>query len=172
MNRTRVWLAVSPVVAGGVLVGHALAYRVTGAPAGSLHGYLDHAPQVLLVLAIVGLAFAGLGARLRSPATWTFPVAALAVFVVQEHVERAAHAHEVVLVASPVLLVGLALQIPVAIAAWALARLLLRAVESLSVHRRALPRLAFELLAPTGAEPARDSAQVRSGRGPPKLLRR
>ena len=82
------WLAISPVMAAGVLVAHALAYRLTGTAPGPFHAYLDHSPQLLLVLAVAGLAFGGLAARLRIPAASSFPVAALATFVVQEHGER------------------------------------------------------------------------------------
>ena len=52
MNRTRVWLVVSPVVAAGVLIAHSVAYRLTSTPTDPFHAYLGHAPQVLLLIAI------------------------------------------------------------------------------------------------------------------------
>lgn len=165
-------MAVSPVVGAGVLGAHVLAYRLTGTSDGALHSYLDHAPQVLFLAAIVGLALAGLGSRLPSPAGWTFPVAALATFVVQEHVERVAHTGELpILLASPAFLVGLLLQVPVAIGAWALARALLRAVAELVSRRRSLPRFFLQLLVPAGAEVVPAPVRPLPGRGPP-LARR
>lgn len=173
MDRTRAWLAVSPVVGAGVLAAHVLAYRLTGASGGALHSYLDHAPQVLLLAAIVALALAGLGSRLPSPAAWTFPAAALATFVVQEHVERLVHTGELpVLITSPAFLVGLLLQVPVALGAWALARALLRAVEEHAPRGSALPRLLVELLVPVDAEVVPAPVRPLPGRGPPSGRRR
>jgi len=173
MDRTRAWLAVSPVVGAGVLAAHVLAYRLTGTSSGPLHSYLGHAPQVLVLTAIVALALAGLGSRLRAPAAWTFPAAALATFVVQEHVERLVHTGELpILLASPSFLVGLLLQVPVAIGAWALARALLRAVAELAHRRRSLPRLFHELLLPEGVDVVPVPVRPLPGRGPPSARRR
>jgi hypothetical protein len=173
VERTRAWLAVSPLVATGVLAGHALAYRLTGTPTGSLHEYLDHAPQVLFVLAVVGLAVVGLAARLPVPSTWPFPVAALATFVLQEHVERVAHDGQLPwLLGSPVFMVGLLLQVPFALVAWMLARCLLAPLAKPMPTR---PHVAYQLLRLTRLT----SPDVRPvpaaplpGRGPPLLHRR
>ena len=73
VNRTRAWLVVSPVIAAGVLVAHALAYRLTSTPTDPFHEYLAHAPQVLLLLALSGLAIAGFGPRRDAPPAWVFP---------------------------------------------------------------------------------------------------
>ena len=103
-------------MAAGVVGAHALAYRVTATPTSPLHHYLEHVPQVLSVLAVAGLAFGGLASRLGGPAAWPFPLAAVATFVVQEHVERLAHTGDVPwLLGSRVFLVGLLLQVPVAL---------------------------------------------------------
>ena len=105
MRRTFTWLVTLPFAAASVLVGHALAYRLTGTPLGNVHGYLEHVPQVVFILvsvAVLGLA-ADTRARRRSP----LPLAALAVvsFAVQEHLERLAHTgHVPFLLASPVVL--------------------------------------------------------------------
>jgi hypothetical protein len=174
VDRVRVWLAVSPLVAVGVAASHTLAYRLTGTSTGPFHAYLDHAPQLLLVLVIAGLALGGLevlrlGGRLRLPAAWSFPVAALATFVVQEHLERLVHTGDLPwLLGSRAFLLGLLLQLPVALLAWALARRLLRGL----VPARALPaRLPRHLLAavPAPAAPVRALAvAVTRGRGPPR----
>ena len=130
MNRTRVWLVVSPVVAAGVLTAHWLAYRLTSTPTDPFHGYLEHAPQVLLLLALAGMILAAVTARVDAPPSWAFPFVGLATFVLQEHLERLVHGGGApFLLTSPAFLLGLALQIPVALVAWALARWLLGAVR-------------------------------------------
>jgi hypothetical protein len=174
VDRVRVWLAVSPLVAAGVVVSHTLAYRLTSTPAGQVHGYLDHAPQLLLVLLVAGVALGGLeltrlGASLRLPAAWPFPAAAIATFAVQEHLERFVHTGDVPwLLGSRVFLVGLLLQLPVALAAWALARRLLRALEPVLARPPRLPRHLLAVL-PAPAGPVRALAvAVPRGRGPPR----
>jgi hypothetical protein len=167
-----VWLAVSPIVAAGVLLAHALAYRLTGTPTGSLHAYLDHAPQVLLVVVLVGLLVAALASRASSLAAWPFPVAALATFAVQEHVERLAHTGELPwLLGSPVFLAGLLLQLPVALVVWAVARWLLGALAEIRVSAPRLPRLLLPVLAPRTVDVASEPARALPGRGPPPLRR-
>jgi hypothetical protein len=172
VDRTRVWLAVSPIVVAGVLVSHALAYRLTGTPTGSLHGYLDHAPQVLLVVALVGLLVAGLASRMSALAAWPFPVAALATFAAQEHVERLAHTGELPsLFDSPAFLVGLLLQLPVALVVWVAARWLLGALVETRVRRPRLPRLSLPVLAPRTVDVCGVPIRPLPGRGPPRLRR-
>ncbi len=171
MNRSLVWLVVSPVVAAGVLIAHALAYRLTGTPTDPLHGYLEHAPQVLLVLAVAGVILAALGARVNAPPARAFPLVAVATFVIQEHLERLVHGGGVpILVTSPAFLVGLALQIPVALVAWALARWLLAAVHA--VHRLTRTRVRTGLVRVAVPIITLDPIDVRipPGRGPPKPL--
>ena len=55
-RRMLAWGLVTPVAAAGILVAHALAYRLTGTAPGPVHGYLEHGPQVLCVLAARRLA--------------------------------------------------------------------------------------------------------------------
>jgi hypothetical protein len=142
VNRTRAWLVVSPVIATGVLVAHGLAYRLTSTPTDPFHEYLAHAPQVLLLLTLSGLALAGFGPRRDAPPAWVFPAVAVATFVAQEHVERLVHRGDVpMLLTTPVFLVGLALQIPLALVAWALARRLLAVVEYAEPGQRLRVRL-------------------------------
>jgi hypothetical protein len=169
MRRTMTWLVTMPFAAASVLLGHAIAYRATGTPAGDVHGYLQHAPQVVLILAsiaVVGLA-ADTRARRRSPG----PLAALAVvaFVVQEHVERLAHNGQLpFLLTSPVLWLGIALQLPLAAVIWLISR---RVAEDVATPmRRSVPRLARLPLALASAGPVSPAAVApRScrGRGPP-----
>jgi hypothetical protein len=146
VNRTRAWLVVSPVLAAGVLGAHALAYRLTSTPTDPFHEYLAHAPQVLLLLALSGLALAGFGPRRDAPPPWVFPLVGMATFVAQEHVERIAHGGGVpILVTTPVFLVGLAFQIPFALLAWVAARRLLAAVEADATRVAIRSRLALDV---------------------------
>jgi hypothetical protein len=168
VNRTRAWLVVSPVIAAGVLAGHGLAYRVTSTPTGPVHEYLAHAPQVLLILALSGLALAGFGQRRAAPPTWAFPAVAVTTFVAQEHVERVVHGAQVpILLAEPVFLVGLALQIPVALVAWALARRLLAVVAEDDSHVRLRPRLELDVCTVELDQLAAIALPTPLSRGPP-----
>jgi hypothetical protein len=174
MDRVRVWLSVSPLIASGVVVSHVLAYRLTGTPAGPVHGYLEHAPQLLLVLALAGLALGGLelsrlGAGLRLPVAWPFPVVALATFVVQEHLERFVHTGDVPgLVGSRPFLVGFLLQVPVALVAWALARRLLGALRHVRSRPPRLPRYLLGVLPAPAPSVRAHAVTVPRGRGPPR----
>jgi hypothetical protein len=173
VNRARAWLVVSPVVAAGVLVSHALAYRLTSTPTERFHAYLEHAPQVLLVLALSAIVLGGFGRRRVAPPARVFPLIAVTTFVLQEHVERLVHGGSFpILVTSPAFVVGLLLQIPTALVAWALARWLLAAVGEPPARRLAV-RPRFELLlamAPAALLTSLDPPPA-LGRGPPALLR-
>jgi hypothetical protein len=169
MRRTLIWLLTLPFAAVSVLLGHALAYRLTGTPVGDVHGYLEHAPQVVLIL--VSVALLGLAADTRARRHSPLPVAALAVvsFVVQEHLERLVHTgHLPFLLASPVLWLGIVLQVPLAAAVWLVSRDLSEDIAAPA--RRAVPRLAGLPLtfAPAVPRPvALITAVARRGRGPP-----
>jgi hypothetical protein len=167
----RAWLAVSPVMAAGVLAAHGLAYRLTRTTEGSLHDYLDHAPQLLVVIALIGCAGAACASRLRLPPAWPFPLVAVVAFVVQEHVERGVHTGEVPwLLESPAFVVGLLLQLPIALLTWALARRLLGALAPLPPFRRARGRhVLVQFSAPVTAPARPVVARPLPGRGPPLL---
>lgn len=128
-------------MAGGLLSAHWLAYRLAipdaharaDALAHSGHSYLAYTPMALTVslgvlLAALALrALAAFRGELRRPATSrTIVLLPLVAFVVQEHVERLVHAGQMPWTAAlePTFLVGLALQLPFALAAllvaWAL----------------------------------------------------
>jgi hypothetical protein len=173
MQRRRAWLLLGPAVLVSVLAGHELAYRLTGTSEGPTHDYLGHAPQVVVVLALLGLATAELGPRMRLPAAWQLPAAAVATFVVQEHVERLVHTGSVPwLVTSPAFLAGVTLQLPIAFLAWLATRCVVEALVSPSRPRvRRLSRLAVVLTAPAevAARPVPGASPL--GRGPPVRLR-
>lgn len=160
-------------MACGVLVSHELAYWVTSTPTDRFHAYLEHAPQVLLLIVLSAIVLGGFGRRRTAPPARVFPLIAVTTFVLQEHIERLVHGGSFpILVTSPAFVVGLLLQIPTALVAWALARWLLDAVGD-PPARRLVVRPRFEL--PLVARPVSALASLRRpparGRGPPLLLR-
>jgi hypothetical protein len=167
------WVLVTPIAAAGVLVTHALAYRLTGTPAGEVHAYLDHVPQVVLVLASLGLLGLALQERSLSRAsTWWFAPLAPLGFVAQEHLERLAHTGELPwLLTTPTFLLGLVLQVPVVLLCVLVVRLVVGTVVR---RRRARPRSPGEAWLPLSEHPAIVPPSLRtrrpSGRGPPALL--
>jgi hypothetical protein len=162
-----------PVLAAGVLVSHALAYRLTATPTDRFHAYLEHAPQVLLVLALCGIVLGGFGRRREAPAAHVFPLVAMTTFAVQEHLERLVHEGTVpFLLTSPAFVVGLLLQVPVALGAWVLGRWLLRVADDTAEPRLALrPRFDLPLVAAPAAALGSSEPPAALGRGPPLLLR-
>jgi hypothetical protein len=169
MRRSLTWLVTLPFAAASVLIGHALAYRLTGTPVGNVHGYLEHVPQVVFILvsvAVLGLA-ADTRARRRSP----LPLAALAAvsFAVQEHLERLAHTgHVPFLLLSPVFWLGLGLQAPIAIAIWLVSR---QVAEDIAVRTPVrsprLSRLLLPVATPAPAPVVARRSTAHRGRGPP-----
>ena len=127
-----------------------------GCPTGELHGYLAHAPQVVLILATLSLLGLAADARARRRSPVPLSLLAIVAFVVQEHLERLIHTGEMpFLLTSPVLWLGIALQLPLALAVWWVAR---RLADDLAAPPRCgAPRVAWLLLL-TG----RRAAQVRS----------
>lgn len=174
-RRMLAWLLVTPLAAAGVLAAHALAYALTGTDPGPEHEYLVHAPQVvglLVSLALLGLALQERSLRPQS-ARWVAPLAPLA-FVCQEHLERFAHTGELPwLLTTPTFLVGLALQLPVAVACVLLVR---RVTGTLEPRVRCVgppPGSGGAWLPlPARAERVPPAVDVtrRSGRAPPALL--
>lgn len=171
MSSARAWLVVSPVIAAGVLGAHSLAYRLTGTPSATIHSYLEHAPQVLLVLALCSLVTAAFGRRLSAPPPWAFPLLAVASFVGQENLERLVHGEwRLSLVTTPAFLVGLVLQFPVAVVAWALARLLLVVVGRAPAGRPVVASFALGLVAAPSAATGSIDVRTPPGRAPPTLV--
>jgi hypothetical protein len=173
VDRVRAWLAAAPVIAAGVLVAHELAYRVTATPTGSRHAYLEHAPQVLVALTVVGVALAALTRSSPTPRLWVFPLAGSAAFALQEHLEAVAHTGGLpFLMSSPAFLVGLLLQLPFAVAAWLLARALLALPEEARPRRARLPRALLRIAQPHALALGTVPLGAVPGRSPPELLRR
>jgi hypothetical protein len=166
MKRGAPWLVSVPFMAAGCLAAHALAYHLVSNPQ-ERHGYLAFAPLFLGVLG--GLAIVGAVRRGRSHSPVLFALLPPLAFVLQEHAER------LQLVATePAFLVGLALQLPFALAALVAARAFLSLADlvaeafSASPHvrrARALPAPAVAFAAPR----ARLVSGPRSSRAPPSV---
>jgi cytochrome bd-type quinol oxidase subunit 2 len=171
VSRPLVWLAVAPFGAGGVLVAHALAYRLTSTPGGAAHDYLEHAPQVLALLALAALALTAVAGKAVRPSVWPFPLAGVAAFVLQEHLERLVHGgHFPWLLTTPAFLVGLALQVPVALLAALLARrLLLASAGALRARRPHVRHRSFIVRAPACIPVCQSVFPPGPARGPPAL---
>ena len=172
-RRLLAWGLVTPVAAAGILVAHALAYRLTGTAPGAVHGYLEHGPQVLAILAtigLVGLAFQERSRERRSP--WAFAVVAPLGFVAQEHVERLVHTGDLPwLLTTPTFLLGLALQVPIALLCVLAAR---RLAGTLAGPRRGRPTAVEGAWLPLTERPQPRPRAVHrarpTGRGPPLVL--
>jgi hypothetical protein len=173
VRRALAWCLTLPLVAASVLAGHAAAYAVTGEPLGDVHGYLEHGPQLALVLATLGLVGVSLqqrsgGGRSALP----YALVAASAFACQEHVERLAHGDSTLLLSDPTFLVGLALQLPVVVACLALARCVIRAARGGAPWRApAVPSLLLAVVAAPSRRPAASVAPSQRGRAPPALLR-
>ena len=172
-RRVVAWFLVTPVAAAGILAGHALAYRLTGTGAGSVHAYLAHAPQVAAILATVGLL--GLAVQQRSPGRRSLGAFALVAplgFACQEHVERLVHTGELPwLLTTPAFLVGLVVQVPIALACVVLARRVAGTLPRAGRRRLALTGEAWLPLTARAVTRPRVVRAVRaSGRSPPNPL--
>jgi len=153
-----VWLLSAPLMLAGLELGHAAAYRIVYPDpyeraqilAASGHGYLSYSPTVLAVagaFALCALFHHGASTRvveetgmLRVPAG-PFAALPLAAFALQEHLELLIHTGTLPFGATlePTFLIGLGLQLPFALAAYGLARLMLRAAERIGAALRAGP---------------------------------
>jgi hypothetical protein len=177
----------------GLLAAHALGYRLAisdpharaDALAHSGHDYFGYVPFALAVclgVLLAGLALQALSAfrgEPRRPATSPLIVLLSPVaFVTQEIVERLAHTGEVSLMTAvqPAFLIGLALQLPFALAALLLAWVLDSAARVVGEALASLPRPTFHVFVPA---PVRVSAAPRPaglargyGERAPPLLRR
>ena len=170
MARRLLWPVVLTLSAAGVLVGHDLAYRLAGPGSDGLHGYLTHAPQLLVALLLPAALLAVSTGRREPPRPWMFALLGAGGFAAMEHLERVGAGGIPWLLASPLFLLGLALQLPFALAAWWIARTLL-ALEAPPRRRPATPsRLAFELLQPAGSLSSMPARTRPRTRGPPVLL--
>ena len=187
MRRSLAWALTLPLVLLGTEAAHALAYEVVYPQAHARilletgHGYLTWLP---LALALSGaVAFAALcvaaadaarGRPARDLPAWAFALLPPATFVIQEVLELSLHTgrfgwHALL---APTFLPGLALQLPLALAAYAAARLLLKTAERLGralAQPRALHNLSQIIAAPVAAAfYARAVVAGCSSRGPPR----
>jgi hypothetical protein len=190
MRRGLTWLVAVPLLLVSSQAAHVLAYRIVypGAPVRARtllatgHGYLDRLPLVFgaagaiaLVALLVAAVDASRGHTPRALPPWAFGLLAPTAFVIQEHLERSLHSGAFAwhTAAAPTFLPGLLAQVPLALLAWLVARLLLRAAEHAgrSVVTRP-PRLAPEpvvLLVPLQPPIPRTRVLARrlAERGPP-----
>ena len=146
MRRSLAWLVALPLMLAGSQAAHALAYRWAYPQAGvrmhvllqTGHGYMGLLPFVLgacgavtvlsLLASVVDVARGG---ELRALPAWAFAALPAMCFALQEYLERWLqigsfpwHA-----VSQPTFLPGLALQLPVGLVVYLVARLLLRAAR-------------------------------------------
>src|SRR5688572_16010401 len=147
MARVRTWFLVAPILVAGLFVGHELGYRLAivdphereEALAGAGHGYFAYAPYLgalLAACAIVAVMSRIRGAysgRSGGVPSWAFALLPPLCFVLLELVERMGghHGLEPAMIAAPEFLLGLALQLPFALAALVVARLLASAAEAI-----------------------------------------
>ena len=187
MRSKLAWLIVLPLSLIGCELSHALANVLCGSPTEThelFQGYGKGLVLPLSALAAVAVAVA-LCLRVasrrpgRDPGALPFALIAPLVFVVQEHAELLLEHHDAILGAehAPAFAVGLALQAPFALAAYLIARALVRLadrVRALAERRRPALRLwALEPRVPRCARllpctPPRGAS--RSGRAPPAAL--
>ena len=184
------WPLAAPLLAAGLLAGHDLSYRLVTLDAATRahflertgHGYLAFAPlaaalaAALLSVALVWRAARSLrGLPAATAPAWLFAALPPIAFTLQEHLERLVHdgAVPLDLPRQPVFLLGLALQLPFALAAVVVARTLESVAGSAAraLGRPPLPRLhAGACTRPAGAisrARLRSFALACSVRGPP-----
>jgi hypothetical protein len=193
MRHRLTWLSTAPLMLAGLLAAHALGYRLAvsdpharaDALSHSGHDYFSYVPFALtvclgvLLAGLAGQALSAFRGELRRPATSPLIVLLSPVaFVAQEFVERFAHTGEVSLMTAvqPVFLIGLALQLPFALAALLVAWALDSAARAVGGALASLPRPAFQVLVPvpvraSGAPRVAGLARGYGERAPP-LLRR
>lgn len=170
-RRGLTWALTLPLVGTSVLAGHAIAYRAMGEAPDEIHGYLAHAPHVLALVLLGGLVAVAVQQR-TAPRFTALPFLAPAVFTAQEHLERFLHTGDApVLVGDRTFLLGLALQVPIAVLLMAASRRVVRVVAALGRWRVRPPRLALlpaTLASAPGHLPgSRAELPGRPVRGPP-----
>lgn len=191
VRRAFVWLVAVPVVLGGAQLAHAADYWLIAPDAheraellaGTGHGYFQYLPFVvalfgaLLVAGFVAVSWStGCGATPVPRDRWLLGSLPVITFVLQEYLERFLHdgAFPWSTAMEPAFALGLVLQVPFAIVAYGIARLLLRAAEAIGrrcLRRRQVRPPVPALLVPAPVDLPR-LASLASGypsRGPPRL---
>lgn len=148
-------LVCAPITVASLFAAHALSYRLTTGSAHDAHalleatghGYLPLVQTVGLAVA-VALFLAGVLVRLRSGrgssrGAWWIALAPPLAFVVQEHAERLVYDGVLPtgLVLQPVFVFGLLLQVPFAVVALMLARMLLALADRVAAAVRRTCRI-------------------------------
>jgi hypothetical protein len=181
MRQRLAWLSTAPLMFAGLIAGHLLAYRLVysdaharaDALARSGHAYFGYVPLALSVslgVLLAGLALQAIsGFRGEQRRAATSPLIVLlppAAFVVQEFIERLAHNGHMpwTVVVQPAFLLGLAFQLPFALAALIVAWLLDSAARAVGHALADRPTPAFQMFVP---EPVR----VVAAPGPAGLAR-
>jgi hypothetical protein len=193
MRHRLTWLSTAPLMLGGLLAGHALGYRLAfsdpharadalGHSGHSYFAYLPFALTVCVAVLLAGLALQAVSAfrgEPRRPAT--SPVIVLlppVAFVTQEVTERFLHTGQIpwTVVLQPAFLIGLALQLPFALAALVLAWALESAARAVGIALAFPPHPTLQVQIPV---PVRVAATPRIaglargyGERAPPLLRR
>lgn len=143
MRRGAAWLAAVPLMLGGSQLAHAAAYRIAYPQAhvrllhmlATGHSYFTRLPLVLaaagaclLVSLAVTACDAARGRPMRALPAWAFALLPPLAFALQELLELSLHTGHIAwhAFAAPTFLPGLALQLPFALLAFLVTRLLLR----------------------------------------------
>ena len=170
--RSLTWAATLPLAGASVLIGHNLTYRLVGEPGNGLHDYLRHAPQLVAILATVGLLGLAVDQRAATVGTGRFGFLGMVVFGLQEHVERLVHTGQLPFILTDrAFVLGVLLQVPIGILCVLVARAFAGELNAPSLPRlRRLPRYSAPL-SPDAVEPVPRVARVAvRGRGPPSIL--
>ena len=183
MPRLRLWLVVVPLAVAGTQTGTALLDTFAGESYEGAELFARGNASAVLLPPVAALAVAlVLGALLllvRAPAAGravplsAFACLPLVLFTLQEHVEWALGHHQapLVLVFHPMFAVGIAIQLPFALLAYCVARLLVGVASSIGERRRRVmpTRRSVSVARPAGEAPLRAllPAAGRSTRGPP-----
>jgi hypothetical protein len=194
MRRLLAWLVCIPIIAAGTQVAHAVTYRVVQPDplareellSHTGHGYLSALSFGLAIgwsAVILGFAMlavqAARGRVVARPSALPFALLGPLVYALQEHLERLIHdgAFPVGAALEPTFLAGLALQVPFALVAMLVARVLLRVATRIGQIFGPAPRRVTPV-EPSAPQPAAIDAfhplhlRARLGivRGPPAEL--
>jgi apolipoprotein N-acyltransferase len=186
MARLRLWLVMLPLVVAGTEGGASLVdqFAPREYEGAELFSRTNESHALLLPAAALGVAAlllavwactAAAPARMRLP-RWVFACLPPLVFFVQEHVEHLiSHGAPWTLAADPTFVAGLCLQLPFALAAYLVARLLVAAAAAIARRRTAAPPVAAPPVVCFAPAPApfarlRLAGTRRLTRGPPRLL--
>jgi hypothetical protein len=166
-----------PLAATGTLAGHAAGYALVGGSRYQVHGYLAFAPQFLaMCVAVLAAAFAlRAGGRLQGrPSPWIFALLPPLAFLAQEVIERLVAGLPAHAVFEPAVYAGLAAQVPVALAAYLVAKALLRVADKAreafvpKIRDARFAAIALALCAPVSEPRIVRLAHGSRGRAPPR----